>query len=283
MQRNNFKKKVGDSLFLKKTADVGEKNGVSYLNGKVKFQGVSLNVYSYSVDGVLIDTGSQSLHKFFEDFIAETDFDQVMISHFHEDHTGCAAYIEKTKNLPIYLNEKTIDYCTKRADYPMYRKLFWGSRKPFQAKAMPQMFSSRNATWDVIDTPGHSHDHKVFLNRDTGQLFTGDLFVSERTKVLLAEESIPEIIHSLERVLTYDFQDVFCCHAGFLKDGRTALERKRDYLLSIQHEVLTLFEEGYMAEEIRNKLFPKNYPIVKFSGGEWDALHIVTSILNEKT
>ena len=62
----------------------------------------------------------------------------------------------------------------------------------------------------------------------------------------------------------------------------TALERKRDYLLSIQDEVLTLHEAGDTAEEIRNKLFPKKYPIVKFSGGEWDSLHIVTSILNEK-
>ena len=271
-----------DSVFLKKTSYVEKKNGVSYLNGMVKFQGVSLNVYSYFLDGVLIDTGSQSLHKYFETFIDETDFDQVMITHFHEDHTGCAAYIEKTKNLPIYLHEKTIEYCKKRADYPLYRQLFWGRRKPFQARPMPEIFSSRNATWDVIDTPGHSYDHKAFYNRNTGQLFTGDLFVSERTKVVLAEESIPEIIHSLERVLTYDFEDVFCSHAGFLENGRAALERKRDYLLSIQHEVLTLHEAGDTAEEIRSKLFPKKYPIIKFSGGEWESLHIVTSILNEK-
>ncbi|MEH7177531.1 MBL fold metallo-hydrolase [Neobacillus vireti] len=268
-------------MLLKKSYIAGEKHGVSYVNGKVKFQGVSLNVYSYFVDGVLIDTGSQSLHKYFQTFIDVSDFDQVMISHFHEDHTGCAAYIEKTKNVPIYLHEKTIEYCKKRADYPLYRKLFWGSRKPFQAMAMPERFSSRNATWEVIDTPGHSFDHKAFLNQTTGQLFTGDLFVREQTKVLLEEESIPEIIHSLERVLTYDFKDVFCSHAGLLEDGRTALERKRDYLISIQQDVLTLHEKGDTAEVIRNKLFPKQYPIVKLSGGEWDTLHIVRSILNE--
>ncbi|MFL6560260.1 MAG: MBL fold metallo-hydrolase [Bacillus sp. (in: firmicutes)] len=269
-------------MFLKKKSSLGEKNGVSYLNGEVKFQRVSLNVYSYLVDGVLIDTGSQSLHKYFESFIDKADFDRVMITHFHEDHTGCAAYVEKTKNLPIYLNEKTRKYCTQRADYPFYRQLFWGRRKPFHAQAMPEMFTSRNATWEVIDTPGHAHDHKAFLNRETGQLFTGDLFVSERTKVVLVEESIPAIIHSLERVLTYDFQDVFCNHAGFVEDGRVALERKLDYLLSIQHDVLALQAEGDSAEVIRNKLFPKKYPIIKFSGGEWDSLHIVTSILNEK-
>jgi endoribonuclease LACTB2 len=267
-------------VFLKKKSNAGLENGVSYLNGSVRFQKVSLNVYSYLVDGVLIDTGSQSLHKYFEAFIDENDFDQVMITHFHEDHTGCAAYIEKTKNLPIYLNEKTINYCTRRADYPLYRQLFWGRRKPFQAQAIPETFTSRNATWDVIDTPGHAYDHKAFLNRDTGQLFTGDLYVSERTKVALVEESIPEIIHSLERVLTYDFQDVFCNHAGFIKDGRAALERKRDYLLFIQHEVIALHKEGESSEVIRNKLFPKKYPIIKLSRGEWDSMHIITSIIN---
>ncbi len=268
-------------MFLKKSSYLGEKNGVSYLNGEVKFQSVSLNVYSYLVDGVLIDTGAQSLHKYFESFIDQADFDQVMITHFHEDHTGCAAYVEKTKKLPIYLNKKTMNYCTQRADYPLYRQLFWGRRKPFHAQAMPETFTSRNARWEVIDTPGHAYDHKALLNWETGQLFTGDLFVSERTKVVLAEESIPTIIHSLERVLTYDFQDVFCSHVGFVEDGRAALERKRDYLLSISHDVLTLQKEGDSAEVIRKKLFPKKYPIIKFSSGEWDSLHIVTSVMNE--
>jgi glyoxylase-like metal-dependent hydrolase (beta-lactamase superfamily II) len=268
-------------MFLKKNSNLGEKNGVSYLNGEVKYLSVSLNVYSYLVDGVLIDTGSQSLHRYFESFIDQADFDQVMITHSHEDHSGCAAYIEKTKNLPIYLSEKTIDYCARHADYPLYRQLFWGKRKPFHAKAIPETFTSRNATWKVIDTPGHAYDHKALLNQKTGQLFTGDLFVNERTKVVLAEECIPTIINSLERVLTYDFQDVFCSHAGFIEDGRATLERKRDYLLSIKHNVLTLHKEGYSAEDIRNKLFPKKYPIIKFSGGEWDSLHIVTSIINE--
>lgn len=270
-------------LFVKKKASTGEKHGVSYLNGQIKFQGVSLNVYSYLTDGILIDTGAQSLHTFFQPFMDEGDFDQVMITHFHEDHTGCAAYAEKTKKLPIFLNEKSIISCAKRVDYPLYRQLFWGRRKPFNAQAMPDSFSSRKAQWDVIDTPGHAFDHKAFLNRETGQLFTGDLFVSEKTKVVLAEESIPEIIRSLERVLTYDFEDVFCSHAGYVEDGRTALQRKRDYLLSIQDDVFALHKEGNSADAIRQKLFPKRFPIVKFSGGEWDSRHIVTSILEESS
>ena len=269
-------------MFLKKKSYLGEKNGVTYMNGIVKFQSVTLNVYCYVVDGVLIDTGAQSLHKHVKSFVEQADFDQVMITHSHEDHSGNAGYIEKTKNVPIFLSEKTIDECTRSADYPLYRQLFWGRRKAFHAQAIPNQFQSRNATWDVIATPGHAHDHNAFLNRETGQLFTGDLFVNERTKVVLAEEHIPTIIHSLQRVLAYDFDDVFCSHVGFVEDGRAALERKQDYLLSLQDEVLTLQKEGVTAEEISNKLFPKKYPIIKFSSGEWDSLHIVTSILNDK-
>jgi endoribonuclease LACTB2 len=268
-------------MFLKRSSSFGEKNGVTYLNGEVKIQNFSLNVYCYVVDGVLIDTGSKSLHKYFEPFIDEADFDQVMMTHYHEDHTGCAAYIGKTKKVPMYLNEKTIEYCTQKADYPFYRQFFWGRRKPFHALAMPESFTSRNAAWDVIETPGHAFDHKAFLNRNTGQLFTGDLFVNERTKVILAEENILTIIQSLERVLTYDFQEVFCSHAGFVEDGRAALTRKRDYLRSLVQDVLALHEKGDSADMIQNRLFPKKYPIIKFSSGEWDSLHIITSIINE--
>ena len=60
-----------------------------------------------------------------------------------------------------------------------------------------------HATWDVIETPGHAIDHLAFLNRETGQLFTGDLYCQEMTKVILREESIPTIIESLKRVLTF--------------------------------------------------------------------------------
>lgn len=266
-------------MLLKKSASKGEKSGVAFINGKVRFQGVSLNVYSFAVDGILIDTGAQSLKKYFEAFIDEVDFHQVMLTHFHEDHTGCAAYAVKSTQQPIYLDQKSIQSCSLKADYPLYRQLFWGRRKPFHAQEMPETFTSNTATWDAIDTPGHAHDHKAFLNRETGQLFTGDLFVQERTKVVMTDESIPQIIDSIKRVLTYDFEEMFCSHAGYVENGRVALTRKLDYLLSIQHDVITLHEKGQSAKEICKKLYPKKYPIIKFSGGEWDSRHIVSSIL----
>jgi len=271
----------GDMMFVKKTFAQETVGGVQIAKGSLSFQGVRLTVYCFATDRVLIDTGAASLAKEFTQFFKSLDIEQVMITHFHEDHTGCAAFLQNERQLPIFMNEIMIDYCRKKPDYPMYRKFFWGKRPPFQAAPIGTTFSSRHATWDVIDAPGHSIDHLAFLNRETGQLFTGDLYCQEKTKVMLREESLPTIIHSLKKVLTYDFHEVFCAHAGYIKDGRAALQRKLAYLLEIQEKIIHLYEKGMTPKQIQATLFPKKYPITVFSLGEWDSLHIVHSVIQE--
>lgn len=268
-------------MFLKKNFKTQTINAVQMGNGTVAFRGIKLNVYCFVLDGVLIDAGAKSLEKEFISFFSKQDIDQVIITHFHEDHTGCAAFLQKKLQLPVYMNDMLIDYCKKKADYPLYRKFFWGKRSPFHAEAIGKTFSSRHATWDVIETPGHAVDHSAFLNRETGQLFTGDLYCQEKTKVILREESIPTIIESLRKVLTYDFENVFCSHAGFLGDGRVALQRKLDYLLNLQGEVIKLYKDGLQPNQIKDTLFPKKYPITFFSLGEWSTFHIINSIIQE--
>jgi endoribonuclease LACTB2 len=268
-------------MLVKKSFQQQTIGSVQIGNGTVALQGVKLNVHCFMLDGVLIDTGAKSLEKEFKPFLKQLDIDQVVITHFHEDHTGCAAFLQKELQIPIFMNDRMLDYCKKKADYPLYRKLFWGKRKPFQAKAIGNTFSSHHATWDVIETPGHAIDHLAFLNRETGQLFTGDLYCQEKTKVVLREESIPTTIESLKKVLTYEFGEVFCCHAGYLEDGRAALQKKLEHLLNLQGTIIKLYEDGMSANQISKTLFPKKYPIIFFSSGEWDSLHIINSILED--
>lgn len=268
-------------MLLKRSIKFGGHENVSYANGKVTLGKVSLNVYSFMVDGVLIDTGSKSLNKYFEPFIMGADIDKVMLTHIHEDHTGCASLIQQNRNIPIYIHEMSVQDCERNPDYPLYRKVFWGKRKPFKARAIGDTFTSRNAEWDVIETPGHAKDHLAFLNKETGQLFSGDLYVQTKTKVVLREESIPTIIRSIDHLLTYDFNEMFCSHAGYLKDGRKKLELKRDYLVEIQQQVIERYRDGLSPQQIHDILFKRKYPITKLSFGEWDSIHIVKSIIDE--
>lgn len=269
-------------MLFKKDFERQTVNGVQMANGTIAFQKIKLNVYCFFVDGVLIDTGARALEKEFKTFFDDLDIEQVAITHFHEDHTGNAALLQKERNVPLFMSDIQRDYCMKKADYPLYRKVFWGKRQPFKAEPLKNTFFSRHATWEVIETPGHAIDHLAFLNKETGQLFTGDLYCQEKTKVILREESIPTIIQSLEKVLEYDFQDVFCNHAGYLENGRAALKRKLGYLQNLQDEVHRMYDEGYSPELIQVKLFPRKYPITYFSFGEWGSNHIVESIIEEK-
>ena len=268
-------------MILKQSATIKEQSNVNYINGIVQFSSVRLNVCAFETDGVLIDTGSASIFREFKPFLDRADVDKVVITHHHEDHTGGARYLQDTRQLPIFMNEKLIDDMKKRASYPIYRKMFWGVRKPFEAKPIGEKFESRTATWKVIETPGHAIDHVSFINEQTGQLFSGDLYVHPETKLLLRNESIPQIIDSIERLLTYDFDEMFCCHAGYVKDGRKALLKKLAYLTDLRDRVLDYFNQGFSEKEIHKMIFPNTYPIVYISFGEWHSKHIIRSILRD--
>ena len=61
-------------------------------------------VFVYLVDGMLIDTGAEKLQKDLIDFFNEHSFDQVVLTHHHEDHTGNAAWIQQNLDIPFSIH-----------------------------------------------------------------------------------------------------------------------------------------------------------------------------------
>ena len=57
------------------------------------------------------------------------------------------------------------------------------------------------------------------------------------------------------------------------------MRRKLEYLENLSGEVKNLYEKGLSFDEIDQKIFRKKYPITFVSEGEWDSLHIITSII----
>ncbi|MFB5282696.1 MBL fold metallo-hydrolase [Peribacillus sp. Hz7] len=254
---------------------------VEWVHGKVESAQSKMGVNVFVTDGLMIDTGSESLLSDLIPFFQSVDFDQVVLTHYHEDHTGGCAWIQKHKQVPLFIHSMSLDVCSKQGEYPDYRKRIWGVREGFQARPIGETIQSHHHTWKAIFTPGHARDHMSYLNQSNGVLFSGDLFVTPKTKVILQEESIPTIIHSIKKVLRYDFQEVFCCHAGYLPNGRELFQVKLDYLENLQGEIIRLHQQGLTVEEIQQKVFPKQYPIIEYSDYEWDSKHIITSILRK--
>lgn len=266
---------------LKVDVSVDIKEDVTCFAGQMEIDGRKVSIiYVFLVDGMLIDTGPKNLEAQLIDFYHAASFDVVALTHSHEDHTGTASWIQEHRKVPIYIHPKGIEVCAEPCSYPKYRQITWGIRKEFHALPLQETIQSRSREWKVIYTPGHADDHVTLLDEQSGILFSGDLFLSPKTKVIMASESIPVIMDSIRTLLRYDFKSMFCCHAGFIQDGKGMLQQKLDYLENLCGEVMRLHEEGFSAIEIDKKLFPNKYPIYYISDGEWDSLHIVTSIIS---
>lgn len=267
----------------KRMIHVYENEDVTCVMGKVVRSGLNVGtVYSFLVDGMLIDTGPQCLEAELIPFFEDHSFEFVTLTHSHEDHSGTAPWIQENRHVPIYVHPKGINICAQPWPYPKYRQFTWGLRKEFQALPIGDRIQSLSQEWKVIYTPGHADDHISLFHAETGRLFSGDLFVTPKTKVIMESESIPMIMESIRKLLTYDFESMFCCHAGYIQNGKGMMKQKLDYLEHLSGEVEHLHKEGLSIAEIDHKLFPKKYPIIAMSQGQWDSLHIISSIISYK-
>lgn len=273
----------GDSFMVELTTTVMEKEtaDVQMLEGKVTINGVTLNVYSFLIDNTLIDSGSQTLLENFIPWFKKQKIDQLFITHNHEDHTGGATWLQEQKGIPIYIHPDSVEKCKSLEATPMYRQLTWGSRGVFSAQPFSIEMTSEHYTWDIIETPGHTEDHLSFYCRDKKILFTGDLFILPHTKAILNSENMRDTLSSLKKVLTFDFEEIYCCHAGYLKNGRQMIHEKIDYLEKIVVKSKALQQQGLTLDEITAQIFPKKYAIEQFSEGEWGSKYIISSLLND--
>lgn len=239
-----------------------------------------LLVSVFLIDGLLIDTGPTSKEATLISLYNAWDIREVILTHHHEDHTGLAGWLQRNRNIPIYIHQLGIDSCVVKEKLPLYRRLFWGNKETFRPLPLEQTFNTPHYTWDIIHTPGHAHDHVALYNREKDWMFGGDLYVQSKPRSAFSFESIPIMIASLKKVLTYDFDTYICSHIGIVKEGRKAIKNKLNYLIKMEERVLYLHEKGMSPNQIKVKLFPKNHFMTYISLFESSPKHIVTSIIN---
>lgn len=249
---------------------------------KIARLGVVLRVYVYEIDGLLIDTGPYSALNQLKPFFNSIKVDQIALTHIHEDHSGNAHWFWKKKQVPIYVHEDSVEYAHKSGKYPFYRRLYWGPRKPFDAKPIPEVIETDNYKFEVIETPGHSADSVSLYERANGWLFTGDLYITQKPKLFLREESIIKTMQSLEKLLELDINNLYCAHTGKIKNGKQKLQGKLDYLLKLQDDVLALQKKGLSNREIERQLFPNPSPLIYISNREFSYSRAIESIINNE-
>ncbi|MBN9654205.1 MBL fold metallo-hydrolase [Halobacillus sp. GSS1] len=254
---------------------------VTAVLGEVSDGGFSMSVYMFYVDGMLIDTGSSRMLEDFKPFFKQVPIEFVSLTHPHEDHTGTAKWLQDERGLPVYIKKEAIPECEVEAQLPSYREKIWGIREPFSPSPYGETMESSHHLYKLIHTPGHEKNHVALYDEEHGRLFSGDLFVHPKPKVMMGDESVPVMIRSIRKVLQLDFQDMFCQHAGYIQDGKLAMRKKLDYLEELSEYVHHLYGRGHTIEEINAELFSKVPMIVYHSSYEYDSKHMIRSILEE--
>lgn len=252
--------------------------GVTLAKGLNTNMGAHIGIYLYTVDGLLIDCGPQSMRDDIAAFLKTQELTQAVLTHLHEDHAGMAAWVHDNLNIPIYLDAADIPEARREGEYAEYRHLTWGERPAFDPLELPARLTTEKYSFDVIAAPGHMAHHNVLLERNEGWLFSGDLYVRSKLRFCAAEEDMKQYMASLEKVLKLDFGTVFCAHAGVLENGREKLEQKLSFLRELQQRVNELRAKGLTDREIDGRIFPGEQIITEVSDGEWSSYNIIKSI-----
>jgi glyoxylase-like metal-dependent hydrolase (beta-lactamase superfamily II) len=217
--------------------------------------GINSSCIVYRIGDTVVDTGPPNQWPIVRRFLQERSVRNVFITHYHEDHSGNGARIQRTMGTEVYMPDDGIEPVRRGFPLRPYQRIIWGVPERFTARSISTATESRSAIrLNAIHSPGHSPDMTCYLEAQRGWLFTGDLYIASKPRFLRADEDIHAQITSLERILTHDFGIVFCAHRGVVPDGPTALRAKLDYLVSLRDEVRAMRQKGQSVRAIRRAL-----------------------------
>lgn len=223
-----------------------------------------MSVYMYVVDELIIDTAQHHMARAVWELLEKKRLSRILLTHHHEDHSGNAAMVSRRHNIPVMAHPLGVEKLSAGFPIRSYQHLVWGKAPAAAATALAGTIETDRFAFTPVDTPGHSKDHVVFFEKQQGWLFSGDLYLGERIKFFRSDENIREQIVSLKKIMTLDFDTLFCAHNPCLNDGKQKIKNKLQFLEDLLGNVGKLAEKGYSKKAVIKALDPKKDRGVKW-------------------
>ncbi len=252
--------------------------------GSWPFGQPKLYSHLFFLDGLLIDTGHSNMRKEVVQAVGSLGVEQIFITHHHEDHTGNLAILQPHFACPALASAKCVELMKDPPPISFAQWLTWGARPPFLglAETMDRLSTPR-FNFEIHPIPGHAEDMLCLYEPNQGWLFSADLWVSDRIRYFMRAESVQEQIKSLQRVLTLDFDVLFCSHNPQLHGGKQRLANKLQFFQDFYGKVAREYQSGVPSHQIMKTLgLRENWNIRLTSGGELSTLNMIKAVIRDE-
>ena len=229
-----------------------------------------MDVSAYLVRGVLVDSGFPHASRVLERFLDDTKLEGAMITHWHEDHAGNGPLLA-ARGVPLGMHEETAQRLRAAESIRLYRRVVWGT--PPRLDVAVQPFA--HPTLRLVHTPGHSPDHQVVWDAETGTVFSGDLWLGVRSRVMHESENPRLIIESLRTVRALGPQRMFDAHRGEVRDPSDALTAKIAWMEETLGTIDARLAEGWSDRAILDSVLGGDETVALLSFGEYARMNFV--------
>lgn len=233
-----------------------------------------MDVSAYLVDGVLVDSGFPRARRELAGVLDERKVAGAMLTHYHEDHAGNADLLAE-RGIPLVMHPETLARLHELAPIRLYRRVVWGTPR---ALTSPIEAYGGRGSLRFVHTPGHSQDHQIVWDAERGTVFSGDLWLGVRARVMHEDEDPYRIVESLRTMRALNPTRMFDAHRGLVRDPLSSIEAKIGFLEDTIDAVRGRIDAGLSDDAIVQALFGGDETVAMVSRGEYSRRNFVSAV-----
>lgn len=238
---------------------------------------VGYDVSAYLVDDLLIDTGFPRAGGALLEAVEALRPRGVVVTHWHEDHAGNAAMLA-AHGVPMAMDARCEALLRERPPIRFYRRAVWG----WSERLTAPLVELDPAPLVMVETPGHSPDHRGVWDPERRILVSGDLYLGVKVRVAHEEDESPRaLVASLRRAAALEPHLLLDAHRGPIEDAASQLRAKADWNEELIGRIEQLTAEGAEPPEIVRRLFGGESLVGFVSGLEYSRRGFVKAVLRE--